>query len=228
MNKKATVAAVLACALMGCSEQDETVRTEAVDQTANEPAAPTTEPDVAQAPSEAVAIVQDVDVEEVASAVRAGVEEDADAISPLDEELCGVLETKGLDLPTPEASEVTITGFDPDDSITLPNTLSNAGTYRVTVELGEEGIAVGVPFDLAVRFTKADGERVPPAVYLDATAYMPMHFHGMNVDPVERPTKVGAYTIEGMMFHMTGMWEVYLDFTRAGVTERAQFVFEVK
>jgi len=162
-----------------------------------------------------------------ASAVLASSQEESGNELVIDQELCGVPEG-GLDLPTPEARLVTISGYQEDESIVLANTLSNSGTFRVTVELDDSGIAVGVPFDMHITFEMSDGSAVPGGVLMDADAYMPQHFHGMNVTPREVPTGRGAYDIEGMVFHMVGRWEVYLDLTRRGVTERAQFVFEVE
>ena len=38
-----------------------------------------------------------------------------------------------------------------------------------------------------------------------------------------RATGDGHFTVEGMLFHMVGRWELYLDVTRGPLTERAQF-----
>ena len=154
--------------------------------------------------------------------------------SPVDPELCGEDkdepsngETTPLDLPTPESSEVIIEGFAPDPSIGAPNTLSNAGEYRVTLEsVGE--IRVGEPFEIVARIEYADGTMLPSDVTASADAYMPKHFHGMNVTTKTTRTGDWEYTARTMAFHMTGVWEVYIDVSELGVTERAQFTFEVK
>jgi hypothetical protein len=153
----------------------------------------------------------------------------------IDPELCGDSSEKaggqssagGLDLPTPEASVVTITGFDEDESIDKPNTRSNGGRYTVTLEeVGE--IRVGEPFDIVATVRFDTGALAPMRVSATADAYMPRHFHGMNVTPETTRTGDGIYTTEGMVFHMTGLWEVYIDLSNLGVTERAQFEFEVE
>lgn len=130
-----------------------------------------------------------------------------------------------LDLPMPDASVVTITGRDEDPSLGVPNALSNAGRYRVALtSVGE--IFVGHPFEMAVSVEQTEGGT--PALRrmrITPDAYMPQHFHGMNVVPLARRTGEGEYTVEGMAFHMNGLWEVYIDVTDLGVAERAQFTF---
>lgn len=172
--------------------------------------------------------------EKTAGTARDVVEDLSDE-TVIDPELCGDPSKKGgseeaksgLDLPTPEASVVTITGFDEDQSIDKPNTRSNGGRFLVTLEeVGE--IRVGEPFDIVATVRFNTGALVPLRVSATADAYMPRHFHGMNVTPTTTRTGDGVYTTEGMVFHMTGLWEVYIDLSNLGVTERAQFEFEVE
>lgn len=58
-----------------------------------------------------------------------------------------------------------------------------------------------------------------------ADASMPHHGHGMTVRPVAQPVvaKPGAFEISGMMFHMPGEWELYIDITDGPYTERVIF-----
>ena len=57
---------------------------------------------------------------------------------------------------------------------------------------------------------------------------MPHHRHGMLENPTLRRTGPGAFTFTGMNFHMPGRWELYVDITREGVTQRAQTVVVVE
>jgi DNA-binding beta-propeller fold protein YncE len=59
-------------------------------------------------------------------------------------------------------------------------------------------------------------------VSLDVDAAMPEHGHGMNRVPEVRRRADGGFDAEGLLFHMGGHWELYLDVTRGAVTERAQ------
>ncbi len=224
---------LLACALCAaflaaCSEEDNSANVASPDEPQAPVATVITEPpaEPVEQPEPMIvdAIVEPIEQAEPAVVVPAIETAQAPEVEP---EPAAVPEIV-IDLPMPEASLVTITGHEQDDSIATANAISNAGNYRVMVELGDAGIAVGVPFDLHISYEMADGTRAPGGVFLDADAYMPHHFHGMNVIPRARPTARGAYDVRGMVFHMTGRWEVYLDLTHKGITERAQFVFEVE
>lgn len=59
------------------------------------------------------------------------------------------------------------------------------------------------------------------AVVIDCR--MPAHRHGMlsEVDLVHQGS--GRYLAEGMMCHMLGHWELYVDLTRGPITERVQW-----
>jgi hypothetical protein len=56
---------------------------------------------------------------------------------------------------------------------------------------------------------------------------MPAHFHGMN--RVAKMSRAGsAWKAEGLVFHMPGHWELYIDITQGGSTERAQIDVDLK
>ena len=59
-------------------------------------------------------------------------------------------------------------------------------------------------------------------VVLDVDAAMPEHGHGMNRVPEIARRQDGGFDAKGLLFHMGGHWELYLDVTRGPVTERAQ------
>lgn len=52
---------------------------------------------------------------------------------------------------------------------------------------------------------------------------MPAHRHGMNVDVELVHEGDGRYVAEGMMCHMLGHWELYVDRTSGPITERVQW-----
>jgi hypothetical protein len=56
---------------------------------------------------------------------------------------------------------------------------------------------------------------------------MSAHGHGMNRVPLVTRTGPGHFLVEGLFFHMPGVWQLYFDLTRSGQTERAQFELEV-
>lgn len=65
-----------------------------------------------------------------------------------------------------------------------------------------------------------------PRVLVDAG--MPQHGHGMNRKPLTEPLGGGRHRVEGMLFHMPGSWELYVDVFQDRVSERARFEVEVE
>jgi hypothetical protein len=100
------------------------------------------------------------------------------------------------------------------------------GTYVVETRTSTAPIVVGAPFSLEVRVAP------PPVADGDATvavdAGMPAHGHGMNLVPRVRRVDEGTFAVDGMLLHMPGAWELYVDVTSAGETERATFAFDVE
>ncbi len=64
----------------------------------------------------------------------------------------------------------------------------------------------------------------PDAVRVDAD--MPAHKHGMVSKPALTPLGDGRWQVDGMMLHMPGHWEVWVEVDRGEDTRRA--VFEVR
>ena len=58
---------------------------------------------------------------------------------------------------------------------------------------------------------------------LSIDASMPEHQHGMNTVPVAAPNGDGTFFVEGMLFHMTGYWEISAEVTHGDTTETATF-----
>lgn len=104
-------------------------------------------------------------------------------------------------------------------------TTTSWGTYVVQVRAISAPIAVGVPFSLEVRVTPAPASD-DAAIAVDAG--MPSHGHGMNLVPRTHRTDGERFTVDGMLLHMPGAWELYVDVTSAGETERATFAFTVE
>ena len=106
---------------------------------------------------------------------------------------------------------------------------SNArGFYAVWRPLDGE-VPFNEEFDAEV-WLYADDSGTQPIEDADVVidCRMPHHQHGMLHDVELVPTGEGRYLAEGMLCHMLGYWELYVDVTRGAVTERAQFVVEVE
>jgi hypothetical protein len=85
------------------------------------------------------------------------------------------------------------------------------------------------PIPVADPFTVEIGLFADPActVPLDdgqcrIDAAMPHHGHGMNVAPRMRREGPGRWKAAGMLLHMPGRWELFIDLDRDGFVERAQ------
>lgn len=100
---------------------------------------------------------------------------------------------------------------------------SNGGAYVVHVSPAPDELPDNEPFQLQVWIADAAHPDVLARdVELGVAAAMPEHGHGMNRVPKAMQREDGSFLVDGMLFHMTGHWELYLDVTRGAVTERAQ------
>ena len=105
---------------------------------------------------------------------------------------------------------------------------SAGGTYFVTAVSSPSPLPLNEPFELELRVTSGDDWTRPLAdVAVQVDADMPEHRHGMNTRPRITRGAQGVIRVEGMLLHMPGYWEIYVDLTRDGVTERAQFAITV-
>lgn len=100
--------------------------------------------------------------------------------------------------------------------------VSNGGGFTVSFQTTPDPIPTNEPFDL--RFTVTPKQAPAPGAdfRVEVDARMPAHFHGMNRSPKLSRQPDGSYLAEGMLFHMPGHWELYVDVSQAGRTERAQ------
>ena len=57
-------------------------------------------------------------------------------------------------------------------------------------------------------------------------ASMPAHQHGMDTEPQVSMSEHGTYTIDGMLFHMAGDWELEFAVSDGTTTERAFFTID--
>lgn len=100
---------------------------------------------------------------------------------------------------------------------------SNAGSYVVHVQPAPAELPDNEPFELRVWIASAARpNEVQRNVRLAVDASMPEHGHGMNRTPKIVRAEGGEFVVQGMLFHMTGRWELYFDVTAGALTERAQ------
>jgi hypothetical protein len=100
---------------------------------------------------------------------------------------------------------------------------SSGGRFHVTYQSDPDPIPVNDLFELELAVWKLPVGEQASGLLLQADADMPAHGHGMNTRPKVESLDAGAYRVRGMLFHMPGEWEIYVDITAAGVTERVTF-----
>lgn len=105
---------------------------------------------------------------------------------------------------------------------------SNGGRYWVVYIPSQSEIPLNEEFDVELRvYDGATRSRLVDAeVAVDAR--MPAHGHGMKIDARPIPNPDGSYAVPGMLLHMVGHWELYVDLTVGPITERAQFDIELE
>jgi hypothetical protein len=105
--------------------------------------------------------------------------------------------------------------------------VSNDGSWRVQwrVMMGTKQLQlpeVRKRFTLELRIESLLEPRRPVRGVL-VDAQMPDHVHGMNVAPTVLMLEGGGVASEGMLFHMSGRWEVDVDIDDGETIERAQW-----
>jgi hypothetical protein len=103
---------------------------------------------------------------------------------------------------------------------------TSGGSFVVRARFDPDPPRVGELAALVVDVTDADGEVVND-VRVRVDAGMPQHNHGMNVRPRVEQADAGGWRAEGMVLHMPGRWEVYVDVMDGAWTERATLVVRI-
>ncbi len=91
-------------------------------------------------------------------------------------------------------------------------------SYAIAYRTEPARIAMGEHFAIDLTVCPRDKAPLPRSVRVDAG--MPEHKHGMNYRPTVKSVGSGRYRAEGMLFHMSGRWEIAFDLVAAGGTER--------
>lgn len=101
---------------------------------------------------------------------------------------------------------------------------SAEGTYYVRWRPVVEPIPLADPFDVEVEvWTDSSMQERAGFESILIDAGMPHHGHGMNVAPEISQRPDGTWVARGMLMHMPGRWQVYVDCLDGGRLERAQW-----
>ena len=92
--------------------------------------------------------------------------------------------------------------------------VTDDGTVQAAWQPETGPITVGRPFALLVTLCPAD------ALLLRVDATMPEHRHGMNYRASIKPLGDRRWRVDGMLWHMSGRWELRLDLLAQGKEHR--------
>lgn len=116
-----------------------------------------------------------------------------------------------------------------DDERPVMATDSHSGNFHMRCILPAGGIPLNEDFDLEVYLTNiSDGSPLDTQGDLRIAARMPAHGHGMKHAPTVEALADGKWKVSGMLFHMSGHWELHCDLTRGALTERAQLDIDLE
>jgi hypothetical protein len=106
---------------------------------------------------------------------------------------------------------------------------TGSGHYCVSLESEPAEVPVNELFELRLA-VYPDASRTALAADVDVAVHadMPEHGHGMNTRPEVRRMPDGSFHVAGMLFHMLGFWEIYVDVRCGGITDRAVFAVEIE
>lgn len=86
------------------------------------------------------------------------------------------------------------------------------------VEMSLENMQLAQPFSVKIEVCDDIGIK---AVSVDAI--MPAHQHGLNYSPTVVNLGKGVFRVDGLLFHMPGVWEIQVALThQTGVTRYTQ------
>lgn len=101
--------------------------------------------------------------------------------------------------------------------------------WRVADPDGRTDVPENEPFELDVLLFEGAGTDVALAgAEVLVSAWMPDHGHGINRRPEAVEVAPGRYRVHGMLLHMGGFWQLFIDVVAGGVSERAQFELELE
>jgi hypothetical protein len=94
--------------------------------------------------------------------------------------------------------------------------------YTIAYKTAPSAIKAGEHFTIDFAVCPIGKAPMPRTLRVDAT--MPEHRHGMNYKTTVAAKGPGRYRAEGLLFHMSGRWEIAFDVVTGSATERVTSV----
>lgn len=88
-----------------------------------------------------------------------------------------------------------------------------AQSGEAAILLPDGGVPLNRPFEVEVSICTSDGHTIEQ---FSLNAIMPAHQHGMNYRPVVSSSSHGTYVVDGLVFHMSGLWRINVSGQIAG------------
>ena len=104
---------------------------------------------------------------------------------------------------------------------TIQEAITSEGNYTVHYTPLPSPVPLNEHFKIEVQVTPSVKDQ--EAVTIEVDADMPAHGHGINTAPTIRSEGGGKFIVDGLLFHMKGEWELYIDILDGPVRERAAF-----
>jgi hypothetical protein len=107
--------------------------------------------------------------------------------------------------------------------------LTSESNYYVTWVAVPDPIPLNEMFELRFRVASAsDHDRLVRGAVVTASAWMPLHNHGMSLQPQIESHGDGTATGHGFLLHMPGVWELRVAVMVDGQMERATFRIDLE
>ena len=98
------------------------------------------------------------------------------------------------------------------------------GRYKVSIKPMPDPIPLNALFALNLKVDKTEGGTLQAGTQILVDATMPAHKHGMNTVPMVQPGNApGSYLVQGMLFHMSGLWEIAVKIQEGDSASVAKF-----
>ena len=111
------------------------------------------------------------------------------------------------------------TGAEAEDAVEK-TWVSARGAFVLQIESTLRPLEINRMHAWLLDIRDADGQPVEDAE-IEVSGGMPEHDHGLPTAPrVTAELSAGRYLLEGLRFHMTGTWELVIDFEANGYTDR--------
>jgi hypothetical protein len=107
--------------------------------------------------------------------------------------------------------------------------LTSEGSFYVTWTSTPDPVPLNEMFELQFLVAPAgDHTALVSGAVVTATAWMPVHNHGMSLQPEIESRGDGTAIGRGFLLHMPGLWELRVAVMLNGQMERATFMIELE